>query len=164
MKCFKWMLFLPFFLLPHWSAAQSHGAMLPVPENLQQDAAQAQGAGKPLVLMFSLPDCPFCKVVRQHYLMPMLRDPAVAERPVIRELQITSRKSLTGFDGMLTTQAALAKRYGVRMAPTLVFVDASGEQIAAPVVGGDGHGFYIAYLDKAFEEAAKNLASGGQKK
>ena len=164
MKRYKWMLLLPFFLLSQWAVAQTQSGMLPVPENLQQEAAQAQAAGKPLVLLFSLPDCPFCKVVRQNYLMPMLRDPAVAERPVIRELQITSRKSVTGFDGMLTTQAALAKRYGVRMAPTLVFVDAAGEQIAAPVVGGDGHGFYIAYLDKAFDEAAKNLASGGQKK
>ena len=140
-------------------SAQSHGAKLLVPENLQLDSKQAQSENKPLVLMFSLPDCPYCKVVRTNYLEPMLREGTAAERPVIRELQINSRKSLTDFDGSLTTQSALAKRYQVRMAPTLVFVDAAGQMLAAPIVGGE-HGFYTAYLDRAFAEAAKNSAAG----
>jgi hypothetical protein len=31
--------------------------------------------------------------------------------------------------------------------------------LAAPIVGGE-HGFYMAYLDRAFAEAAKNSAAG----
>ena len=125
---------------------------------MQQEGVQAQAENKPLVLMFSLPDCPYCKVVRTNYLEPMLREGKAADRPFIRELEITSAKSLTDFDGSRTTQSALAKRYGVRMAPTLVFVDAAGQLLAAPIVGGE-HGFYLAYLERAFAEAAKNSAA-----
>jgi len=128
--------------------------------NLQQDGAQALSEGKPLILFFSLPDCPYCKVVRQAYLLPMLREGEPAERPVIRELQLTSAASLVGFDGSRTTQAAVAKQFGVRIAPTVVFVDATGNVLAAPIVGGDGHGFYSAYLDKALAESARKIAAG----
>lgn len=139
------------------TAAASHGTMLAVPDDLQREGAKAQAAGEPLVLMFSLPDCPYCKVVRNNYLLPMLREAHAAHQPVIRELQITSGKTLMGFDGVRTTQAAVAKHYGVRMAPTLVFVDAAGQPLTDPIVGGDGHGFYSAYLDRAFAEARKTL-------
>lgn len=139
------------------TAAISDGMRLAVPDDLQQEGAKAQALGEPLVLMFSLPDCPYCKVVRNNYLLPMLREADPAHQPVIRELQITSGKTLTGFDGARTTQAAMAKHFGVRMAPTLVFVDAAGRPLTDPIIGGDGHGFYSAYLDRAFAEARKSL-------
>ena len=160
----KISLVLLLMLTSTWVFAQ-HAGMLPVPENLQKDAARASAENKPLVIMFALPDCPFCKVVRRNYLVPLLKEGPENERPVIRELQITSRESLTGFDGMSTTQSALAKQYGVRMAPTLVFVDAHGELLVPPLVGGEG-AFYLNYLDRAFADATKNLiaAKAGKNK
>ncbi len=137
-------------------AGPAHVAELPPADNLQQQAAEAQAANKPLVLLFSLPDCAYCKVVRQNYLWPMLRESSVAERPVIRELTMTGRQAIRDFDGLPTTPAALAQRYGVQVSPTLVFVDANGEQLADPVVGGDSQ-FYLAYLDRAFEQSRRKL-------
>lgn len=136
------------------SRAPSAAVTLPVTDNLQQTASEAQAAGKPLVLMFSLPECPYCKVVRRNYLGPML---AEANPPVIRELTMTSRQSIHDYDGSWTTPAAIAKRYGVLVAPTLVFVDGTGEMLVEPLVGGD-HQFYTAYLDRAFDESHKKLA------
>ena len=137
--------------------AQSPDEMLHVPQNLQREAAQAHSERKAFLLMFSLPGCSYCKVVRRNYLMPLLRDAAPADRPVIREVQITSRESLTGFDGKPTTQSALANRYGVQVAPTVIVVNAEGELLADPIVGGDNNGFYSAYLDRALEAAAKQF-------
>ncbi len=137
------------------STAPSHAVTLPVTDNLQLTASEAQAAGKPLVLMFSLPECPYCKVVRRNYLAPLLRE---ANPPVIRELTMTSRQSIHDYDGSWTTAVAIAKRYGVSVAPTLVFVDSAGEMLAEPLVGGD-HQFYIAYLDRAFDESHKKLAA-----
>ena len=143
------------FMLP--ARAQSPDEMLPVPQNLQREAAQAHSERKAFLLMFSLPGCSYCKVVRRNYLMPLLRDAAPSDRPVIREVQITSRESLTGFDGKPTTQSALANRYGVQVAPTVIVVNAEGELLADPIVGGDNNGFYSAYLDRALEAAAKQF-------
>lgn len=139
--------------------AQSSDEMLPVPQNLQREAAQAQSERKPFLLMFSLPGCPYCKVVRRNYLIPLLRDAAPADRPVIREVQITSRESLTGFDGKATTQSALATHYGVQVAPTVIVVNAEGELLVDPIVGGDNNGFYSAYLDRALEAATKQFSA-----
>lgn len=146
-----------FLMLP--ARAQSHDEMLPAPQNLQREAAQAYADRKAFVLMFSLPGCGYCKVVRRNYLMPLLRDASPAERPVIREVQITSRDSLQGFDGKPTTQSALANRYGVQVAPTVIVVNAMGELLAEPIVGGDNNGFYSAYLDRALEAAEKQFSS-----
>ena len=139
-------------------AGSAHVAELPPADNLQQQATEAQTAGQPLVLLFSLPDCAYCKVVRQNYLWPMLRESPAAERPVIRELTMTGRQAIRDFDGSPTTPAALAQRYGVQVSPTLVFVDANGEQLADPLVGGDSQ-FYLAYLDRAFEQSRRKLGA-----
>lgn len=147
-----WLIMLP-------AHAQSPDEMLPVPQNLQREAAQAHSERKAFLLMFSLPGCSYCKVVRRNYLMPLLRDAAPADRPAIREVQITSRESLTGFDGKPTTQSALATRYGVQVAPTVIVVNAEGELLADPIVGGDTNGFYSAYLDRALEAAAKQFST-----
>lgn len=147
-----WLIVLP-------AHAQSHDDMLPVPQNLQREAAQAHSERKAFLLMFSLPGCPYCKVVRRNYLVPLVRDATPAERPVIREVQMTSRDSLIGFDGKPTTQSALATRYGVQVAPTVIAVNAEGELLVDPIVGGDNNGFYSAYLDRALEAAAQQFKS-----
>ena len=145
------------FILP--AQAQSHDDMLPVPQNLKREATQAHADRKAFLLMFSLPGCGYCKVVRRNYLMPLLRDTSPSDRPVIREVQITSRDSLQGFDGKATTQSALATRYGVQVAPTVIVVNAEGELLADPIVGGDNNGFYSAYLDRALEAAEKQFTN-----
>lgn len=128
---------------------------LPPADNLQRAAAAAQAAGEPLVLMFSLPECGYCRVVRRNYLVPMLRN-APPARPHIRELTMTSREAIADFDGMVTTPTAVAKRYHVKVAPTLVFVNAAGELLAEPLVGGE-HMFYDAMLERSFEESREQL-------
>ena len=60
--------------------------------------------------------------------------------------------AIKDFDGTVTTPTAIANRYGVKVAPTLVFVNASGELLTEPLVGGD-HQFFSVYLDRAFAEA-----------
>lgn len=151
---------LPLLLAPApFALAQSYSLALPPGAQLQASAQAAQDTGKPLLLMFSLPDCAYCRVVRRNYLAPLLRHPAADERPEIRELTMTSRQSITDFDGTVTTPAALAKRYGVAVAPTLVFVNALGEMLVDPLVGGE-HAFYDAYLGRALAESRRKLITG----
>jgi len=133
--------------------ADQHGLIMV--EDLRSEATQAQRVGKPLVLMFSLPECPYCKVVRRNYLLPMIRE-AGNDPPQIRELSMRGRQAIKDFDGTVTTPTAIANRYGVKVAPTLVFVNAAGEALIEPLVGGD-HQFFSVYLDRAFDEAGTKL-------
>lgn len=131
-------------------------AHLPVADHLQRSASVAEAAGEPLVLMFSLPGCAYCRVVRRNYLLPMLREGSVP-RPHVRELTMTGSQAVVDFDGTVTTPAAIATRYQVKVAPTLVFVNASGELLVEPLVGGE-HAFYDAMLERAFNDSRKKLA------
>lgn len=145
----------------HAAGTGMHTA-LPEPSDLSVDAAQAKLRGVPVVILFSFPGCAYCDVVRQNYLAPLLRDVPEQRRPVIREVQISSAASFAGFNREQITQRALAQRYGVRFAPTVVLLDGAGNLLTSPIVGGDTAGLYGGYLDNAFGEAARKLAGRRQ--
>lgn len=132
---------------------------LPAPSDLKGDGAEAERDGKPVILFFSFPGCQFCHVVRQNYLSPLLRTEDVRQRPIIRELDITSIVSVKGFDGSPSTHRTLAQQYGIRVAPTVLFVDARGRLLVQPIIGGDVSGMYGGYLDNGFSEARKKLSA-----
>lgn len=141
------------------AAGPAAAATLPAPADLALEGAAAQREGKPLILFFSFPGCQFCHVVRQNYLSPLLRTGELRQRPAIRELDMTSTQKVGGFDGAPGTQQAIARQYGIRVAPTVLFVDARGKLLAEPIVGGDVSGLYGGYLDNAFSEARKKLSA-----
>lgn len=141
------------------AAAVPVRAGLPAPADLGVDGALAAKRGKPLLLLFSLPDCAYCEVVRRNYLVPLTRDGREQERPVVRELEMTGSASLIGFGKARTSGTALAAHYKVRFAPTVLLLDGTGKLLAPPLVGGDVAGMYGAYLDAALADAQRSIAA-----
>lgn len=141
------------------AAAVPERVHLPAPDDLGADGALAEKRGKPLLLLFSLPGCAYCDVVRRNYLLPLTRDGHAQERPVVRELEIGATASLIGFGKARTSGSALAAHYKVRVAPTVLLLDAAGKLLAPPLIGGDVSGMYGAYLDGALDEAQRNMAA-----
>lgn len=145
--------------IPAVSATVSTTVSVPPLKDLALDAKQSRLEGKPFILFFSLPDCAYCKVVRQNYLLPLLRNRDVSQRPLIREVDITSMQGVKNFNRTLTTQRAVAQRFNVHVAPTVLFIDGSGNLLTAAIIGGDIAGLYGGYLDNAFAESAKKLSA-----
>lgn len=131
---------------------------LPAPVDLSMDGTQAELRGKPIVILFSLPGCSFCDVVRQNYLAPLVRDMPEQQRPIIREVRITETSTFSGFNREPVSHRGLARRYGVRFAPTVLLVDRAGKLLTPPIIGGDVAGLYGGFLDNAFAEASRKLA------
>lgn len=123
--------------------------------NLQADATLSAKTHRPIIILFSLPGCRFCDEIRQNYLLPLLNDASSDGRPILREIVITGSQQVTGFAGEKTTEMMVAKSYGVRVAPSVLMLDASGTQLVPPVVGGDTSGLYGGYLSDALSEAAR---------
>jgi thioredoxin-related protein len=140
-------------------AAHADPVALPVPSDLRQEVKLIQQMNKPLIVLFSLPGCGYCKVVRENYLAPLLRDATPADRPLIREVDITSDAPLKGFGGEALTRKCFAASYGVKLAPTVILMDETGAPLTDRLVGGDTAGFYGAYLDKALSTAQQRLSS-----
>jgi hypothetical protein len=142
-------------LLP--GLARAVDTALPVPESLPAAAKVAVAKKEPLVLLVSLPGCPYCEVVRRNYLLPAQREAGLHAW----QLNITDRSTpLTGFDGKATTAAAQIAAWKAGFTPTVLFLNGQGHEIAERLVGLASVDFYGAYLDERLASARKVLASG----
>jgi thioredoxin-related protein len=118
-------------------------------------AAQAAAAkGEPLVVMTSLVGCPYCDLVRQHHLLPMLKaGEVIAVQVDTRE----RRTTLQGFNGETSNPAEQVALWKAKFAPTVLFFGPDGEELAERLVGVAVPDFYGEYLEARLTEARRKL-------
>lgn len=139
-------------LLP--GATQAKDSALPVPESLPAVAEAATRLGEPLVLLTSLPGCPFCELVRRSYLLPARQSAGLQAW----QLDVSNRKAaLLGFDGKPTTAAVQVEAWKASFTPTVLFLGAQGQVLAERLVGIAVPDFYGAYLEDRLATARKVL-------
>lgn len=134
--------------------AWARDSALPVPTSLPLAAARAAARGEPLVLLISLPGCPFCELVRRSYLLPARRDAG------LQAWQLNSqdkRTPLIGFDGQVTTAAAQISAWKAGFTPSVLFFGPQGQELAERLVGIAVPDFYDAYLQERLARARKAL-------
>jgi len=141
-------------VLPPMARAQE-APNLPYASDLQTDAKGAAKAGIPVVLLVSLPGCPYCNIVRGSYLLPMARE--AAPRALLRQIDLNDERKVRDFDGVMRTQDAIARARGVRAAPVVFVLGPEGKPLASPLEGMLLPDFYGAYLDEAVEKGAAAL-------
>lgn len=125
---------------------------------MPRQAAMAARAGQPLVVMTSLPGCPYCDLVRDHHLGPM----SAAGDLMAVQLNITDGVArIDDFDGVARTAKAISKRWDARFAPTVLFFDAQGSEVAERIVGVAVPDFFGAYLEQRLDTAKASLARQG---
>lgn len=127
---------------------------LPTPASLRGAAQAAAARGEPLVVMTTLAGCPYCQIVREHHLLPMLREGR------IHAIQIDTRdrtSNLQGFDGVMTTPSDQARTWKARFAPTVLFLGPDGTELAERLVGVAVPDFYGEYLDERLKQARARL-------
>jgi thioredoxin-related protein len=127
-------------------------ADVPMPDNLKAEAKVAAERKVPILLVFTSPHCRYCERVKGEYLGPMAADPAWKDKVIIRQIEAGSDWTLVGFDGKKTTHGAYAASQKIHMVPTVKVVDASGKELAEPIVGLLTPDFYYGYLQAAIEE------------
>lgn len=134
--------------------ARARNTALPVPASLQAAARQAVTAREPLVVLVSLPGCPYCELVRNNYLLPLRGEGLHAW-----QIDVTDRKTpVAGFAGEASSGAELARQWKARFTPTVLFFDATGAELAPRLVGIAVPDMYGAYLDDALAAARKRLS------
>jgi hypothetical protein len=131
--------------LPAWAA----GAVLPAPQSLQDELAQALKIGQPLVVMVSLDGCPFCHVARNNYLAPLRQQEGV---PVV-QIDWRSAAAVRDFGGSAVTHAQLVRAWKIKVAPTVLFFGPGEKEVAERLEGGYIEDFYGAYLTQRLQQA-----------
>jgi thioredoxin-related protein len=134
--------------------AWGRDSALPVPRSLQQSARSLAARGQPLVLLVSLPGCPFCELVRRSYLMPLVEEAGLQAM----QIDVTDdRTELLDFQGRTTRQSAQARAWKATFTPTVLFFGPTGEEVAERLVGIAVPDFYGAYLDQRLETARRKI-------
>ena len=136
--------------------AQAKDTALPVPASLPEAARLAASQGEPLVLLVSLPGCPYCELVRRNYLLPARNETGLQAW----QLNITDTSTpLIGFDGKATSAAAQTRAWKATFTPTVLFLGPQGQMLAEPLVGAAIPDFYGAYLDERLALARRAVVA-----
>ena len=137
----------------HQAVSYAAGARLPASNNLRQELALAQKLRQPLIVMVSLHGCPFCEVVRDSHLGPMLHREGL---PVV-QVDMLSKTLTEDFSGNPVTHDQLVRNWRVTIAPTVLFFGKDGQEIAERMEGGYLPDFYGSYLDDRLVAARRKL-------
>lgn len=140
-----------------WASPPINDVTLASAEDLRSESVAVQARVLPLLIEFSAKDCVFCLQLEEDFLKPMLRSGDYTERVIIRKIDITSDTQLTDFNGQVISAQALARRYGVKVTPTVVLLDAKGQELAERLIGVTTPDFYGGYLDTAIDESLQRL-------
>lgn len=136
--------------LPALASAEGR-VQLPVPASLADALARALARQQPLVVMVSLPGCPYCRVVRDSHLGPLMAESGLQ----VVQLDLRSQRAVRDFEGRSRDHDSVTRAWGVTVAPTLLFIGRGGAEVAPRLAGASLPDFYGAYLEERLAQATR---------
>lgn len=125
--------------------------------NFQELSKEMKEKSLGLVLMFHAEQCPYCALMENEILSPMVKSGEYNKRVFIRKLQIDDDRNVKDFDGKVVKPSDISERYKARVTPTLVFLDYQGNIKAETMVGINTVDYFGAYLDAEIDKLTKNI-------
>ncbi len=120
-------------------------------KDLAADAKVARERKLPIMLFFSQSSCPYCEVMKETYIKPMLRSGWDKDRVIIRMVMTDNMGSVRDFSGASISADQFTSRYKAYMTPTLAFVDANGKELAPRLMGIGNEYFFGGDIETAIE-------------
>lgn len=135
------------------TAMSAETFVIPESKSLQQEIAVALKRMSPLIVFVSLDNCPFCKIGKENYLRPLVNE----QQAHIVQINFRSSSKVINALGDLKTQDQVIRDWGIKVAPTLLFLGKDGIELAPRLAGGTSSDFYGAYLDDRLELAKETI-------
>lgn len=121
--------------------------------DLQHTAQKAIEKRLPILVLFSSDDCDNCRIVKEDFLVPMLKSGEYTDKVIIHVIETDNGQTLRDFSGLLQDHAAFANRFSLELTPTVVMLDADGNQLTPAINGLSTVEFYGGFLDEAIAAA-----------
>lgn len=112
-----------------------------------------------LVIMFHADYCDYCKRLDADLLQPMVRSGDYDDKVLIRKIQVDGTYDLINFNGQKISSDQLSSMYDASLTPTLVFLDANGEEQSERIKGYNTPELFGAYVDRAINELHKAVTA-----
>jgi thioredoxin-related protein len=120
---------------------------------MRTSAASAQRSNEPLVILLSLQGCPWCELLRRHYLAPMRSEGLHAFQWDVQDRQ----QRIIDFQGQASSSWQLSQSYKYSTTPTVLFLNAQGQEIAPRIEGVASADFLGTMLDERLSAARQHL-------
>ena len=131
-----------------WPEAARAVTSLPDTLDLRASLERAVQARRPLVVLFSLPQCPWCELARRLSFADLVR-----EGEAVVQVEMVRGPLLGDLDGQPASGREIATRLGVRVAPTALFLGPGGREMAERMVGVGAEDFYDALVRQRLDDA-----------
>lgn len=156
----KLPLFFLLSLLPATSVFAYEDSELPFVEiqslsDFASTKAEALNSNKIIMLEMSASYCGYCETLEEEIIKPMLRSGDYTDNVLIRQLKIDDTALLNDTSGKQLTPAELAKKFNVKVTPTLLFLDGKGNEVSKRIRGVYSLDFYGSYVDQAIDQGLK---------
>jgi len=126
-------------------------------KNLQTESQLAKEKNLPLLILFSLSHCPYCKQIKENFLIPMIISGDYKNKVIIREMNIEENPDIVSFSGANKSAYFFAKDMRVSLFPTMAFIDYQGCQLTKSIKGINTPSLFGGRIDDAIDEANKKI-------
>ena len=130
--------------------------------DLSKLARDSRDKKLPILLLFSATHCPYCELLENEILKPMLLSGDYRDRVIIAKVVLDDADDLRNFNGQPTDMNSFTSRYNLFVTPTLLFLDAKGTEINHRITGVNTIELFGGRVDSAISNSLKKLRPGNQ--
>lgn len=131
--------------------------VVPPVRDLYSLSKVAEARNLPILLMVSQDHCPYCELLKEEILNPMVISGDYINKAVMSVLTIDASKAIIDFNGKKIEPRDVSLRYNATITPTLLFLDYQGNEIQERMTGVNTVEMYGYYLDESIDEALEKL-------
>lgn len=128
---------------------------LPQIKDIRDTARLSKTQNLPILIMFGTDECPYCEMLREEFLIPMIISGDYTDKVILREVHISDTASMIDFAGKKIRTRDFSRRYGVSLFPTTVLIDSKGNPLVKKIIGITTPSLFGGTLDSRIDEALK---------
>lgn len=125
--------------------------------DLSIDSVRASDERLVILIEFASDSCEYCRLLEEEFLKPMLIDRDYSEKVIIRSVSLDDHRAFRGFNGELTTADLFSSKYDIKVTPTMVFLNANGDELSDKLVGIWSVDFFGGFIDQRIDIASKKI-------
>ena len=124
-------------------------------KDIRNPARLSQAQNLPILIMFGTEECPYCELLREDFLIPMIISGDYTDKVILREAHVADGVSIINFTGRQVSSRDFAGKYGVKLYPTMVLVDDKGKPLVNKIIGITTPSLFGGTLDTRIDEALR---------
>lgn len=125
--------------------------------NLYKSALTSNNKNIPILIMFSIDDCPYCQKVKEEILLPIQNIKSYDDKVIIRHINTSNENDIINFQNNQSSTSELKEFYNINFFPTVILLNKNGRKIANSMIGITTAEQYWQELDNNIQDAIEYI-------